>query len=198
MAAWRQAVVGKFYVLRYLKRYTVFLDDKDPPKAYGVLGIYDEIENVLFVRKPPILVETALFPWRDKITYDGLMHSYNVYFGAGIRASLEDAYRKAKATTGIIETLGGSAGEPPSHRRAKRPGPSAEVLLATLERIEQQIAVLKGLEMPLQRGAFGVMRAAVELARTALQDPGDVDEAVRAGRRLNSALKRLYAALDLG
>jgi hypothetical protein len=197
VVAWKQAIFEKFYILRHLKRYTVFLDDKKPPKAYGVLGIMDEIESVTFMRNPPILVETALLPWRDKIIYDGLVRSYNVYFGPGIRASLEDAYRKAKATTGIIETIGGPAGEQPAPRRVKKPGPSVEDLLAILDQVEHQIAGLKGLETPPQRGAFSMLRAAVDLARTVLQESVDVDEAIRAGRRLNSALKRLYAALDL-
>ena len=196
VAAWKQAVVGKFYIFRYLKRYTVFLDDKEPPKAYGVLGITDEIENV-FRRDPPIFVETVLLPWRDKIIYDGLVRFYNVYFGAGIRTSLKDAYQKVKATTGIVETIGGPTGEQPIPRRSKKPGPSVEDLFAKLDQIEQQIAGLKGLETPAQRGAFGVLRAAVDLARSALREPVDADEAVSAGRRLNSALKRLYAAVDL-
>ena len=43
VATWKQAVVGTFYIFRYLKRYAVFLDDKEPPHAYGVLGITEEI-----------------------------------------------------------------------------------------------------------------------------------------------------------
>ena len=125
VATWKQAVVGTFYIFRYLKRYAVFLDDRDPPKAYGVLGITQEIEDV-FMRDPPIAAQTVLLPWRDKIVYDGLVHSYNVYLGAGIRGSLNETYQKIKATTGIIETLGGLTGEQPVHRRSKKHGPSVE------------------------------------------------------------------------
>ena len=39
VVTWKHAVVGKFYVFRYLKKYTVFLtSDGSPNKAYGVLG----------------------------------------------------------------------------------------------------------------------------------------------------------------
>lgn len=196
VATWKQAVVGTFYIFRHLKRYTVFLDDREPPKAYGVLGITNEIED-LFRRDPPIMVETALLPWRDKIIYDGLVHSYNVYFGAGIRGSLNQAYQRIKATTGIIETLIGPTGAQPVPRRSKKHGPSVEELLATLDRIEQEIAGLKTPETPVQRSAFGVLRAAVDMAWSAVHERADVDEVVRAGRRLNSALNRLYTALDL-
>ncbi len=196
VAAWKQAVVGTFYIFRYLKRYAVFLDDKEPPKAYGVLGITDEIE-ALFMRNPPIMVKTVLLPWRDKIVYDGLVHSYNVYFGAGIRGSLNQTYQKIKATTGIIESLTGPTEEQPVLRRSKKHGLSVDELIATLDRIEQEIAKLKMPETPAQRSAFGVLRAAVHLARSAVHERADVDEVVRAARRLNSALNRLYRALDL-
>ncbi|MBI4317730.1 MAG: hypothetical protein HY675_04505 [Chloroflexi bacterium] len=197
VGAWKQAIVGKFYIFRYLKRYTVFLNDKEPPTAYGVLGITNEIEDV-FMREPPIFVGTVLLPWRERIIYDGLAHSYNVYFGAGIRRSLNEAYQRVKATTGIIETLGGPTVEQPVPRRAKKPGPSVEDLLAILDRIEQQTAGLKTPETPTQRRVFSMLQAAVDLARYALHEPVDADEVVRAGRRLNSALKRLYSAVDLG
>ena len=196
VAAWRQAVVGTFYIFRYLKRYAVFLDDKEPPHAYGVLGITEEIED-MFPRDPPIMVTTVLLPWRDKIIYDGLVHTYNLFFGAGIRGSLNQTYQKINATAVIIETLGGSTGEQPIHRRSKKHGPSVEELLAVLDRIERETVGLKIFETPGQRSAFGVLRAAVGLARSAVDERADMDEVVQAGRRLNSALNRLYTALDL-
>ena len=40
-----------------------------------------------------------------KIIYDGFMNPYNIFFGAGIRGSIDDSYRKAKAQFGIITQL---------------------------------------------------------------------------------------------
>lgn len=197
VAAWKRGVVGTFYIFRYLKRYTVFLDDKTPPQAYGVLGITSKIED-LFMRAPPILVKTVLLPWRDKIVYDGLVLAYNLYLGAGIRGTLNRIYQRIKATTGIVETLAGPAVGQLTPRRSRKRGPSVEELLAALERIEKEIAGLKTPETPTQRGAFGVLRAAVELARLAVREGADGDEAIRAGRRLNNAVNRLYRALDVG
>ena len=197
VAAWKRGVVGTFYIFRYLKRYTVFLDDKTPPQAYGVLGITSKIED-LFMRAPPILVKTVLLPWRDKIVYDGLVLAYNLYLGAGIRGTLNRIYQMIKATTGIVETLAGPAVGQLTPRRSRKRGPSVEELLAALERIEKEIAGLKTPETPTQRGAFGVLRAAVELARLAVREGADGDEAIRAGRRLNNAVNRLYRALDVG
>lgn len=196
VATWKQAIVGTFCIFRHLKRYTVFLDDKEPPKAYGVLGITDEIKDLL-PRDLPVVVTTVLLPWRDKIIYDGLVCSYNVYLGPGIRGSLNHTYQKIKATTGIVETLSCPTGEQLVRRRAKKLGSSVEELLATLDRIEHETADLKTPETPAQRSALGVLRAAVALARATMPEQADVDEVVRAGRRLNSALNRLYTALDL-
>ena len=40
---WRHFKAGIFYIFRYLKKYTVFLDDGDPPRAYGVLGLHNGV-----------------------------------------------------------------------------------------------------------------------------------------------------------
>ena len=45
VAGWKHAVVGNFYVFRYLKQYAVFLTDKTPPKAYGVLALASPFEE---------------------------------------------------------------------------------------------------------------------------------------------------------
>jgi hypothetical protein len=44
IATWKNAVVGNFYVMRYLKKYTVFLlSDGSPKKVFGVLGLADPL-----------------------------------------------------------------------------------------------------------------------------------------------------------
>lgn len=48
VGSWKHAVVGKFYVFRYLKKYTVFLTSGGSPnKAYGVLGLADPMKEVI-------------------------------------------------------------------------------------------------------------------------------------------------------
>jgi len=39
VSSWKNFVKGKFFIFRYLKDYTVFLDPRKPPKAYGVLAL---------------------------------------------------------------------------------------------------------------------------------------------------------------
>jgi len=100
---WEHFISDKFFVERDLKNYTVFLNDGEPPKAYGVLGLTDEI--IEMIPYPlPVYVSAVLLPWKGQIVYDGLISTYNVVFGGGIRKSLKETYRQAKAQ-GIITSL---------------------------------------------------------------------------------------------
>ncbi len=101
--SWKRCVVGKFYVIKHFKKYSIFLTESDPTKAYGVLSLTDELSDMLpYV---PILLQATLLPFRDHIIYDGLFHVYPVHFGAGFRRSLEDDYRETKKDQGITEFL---------------------------------------------------------------------------------------------
>jgi hypothetical protein len=99
----RHFISGKFFIERDLKNYTVFLKDDEPPKAYGVLGITDEIIEML-PYPLPMFVSAVLLPWKGQIICDGLILTYNVILGGGIRKNLKDTYRWAKEL-GIITSL---------------------------------------------------------------------------------------------
>ena len=103
-ASWRQRVKGPFFIFRHLKKYSVFLTEGRPPKAFGVLGLVSSLEDT--VPWPlPIYVDTVLLPFDKHIIYDSLLTPYNVSFGSGIRRSLNDAYREAQERGGVISTL---------------------------------------------------------------------------------------------
>ena len=104
VASWRHGIVGRFYVLRDLKNYTVFLSSDDSPLAYGVLALSQPFEELIGPNLPA-LVQIALLPFKDKIIYDGLMRSFNISFGPGIRRSLNERYGEAKTSHGIITSL---------------------------------------------------------------------------------------------
>ncbi len=104
VSSWRHALIGSFYIFRYLKRYAVFLEPKSPPKAYGVLALMDPFDEVVGPHLP-IYTETILLPFKDQIIYDGALQPYRITFGPGIRRGLNDDYREAKATFGIITSL---------------------------------------------------------------------------------------------
>lgn len=111
---WQHFVAGSFYLFRYLKKYAVFLNDDDgeeePAMAYGVMGLSSTFDEMLgpYV---PVLLRTVLLPFRDVIVCDGLIAPYPISFGGGIKASLNQAYNRAKARFGIIEQLPFSGGK---------------------------------------------------------------------------------------
>ncbi len=101
---WQNFVKGRFLIFRYLKNYTIFLDPDEPPKAYGVLALTSTFEETLGSYLP-VMVETVLLPFNNKIIYDSIFLQYRITFGGGIRRSLNDAYQKAKWRFGIITSL---------------------------------------------------------------------------------------------
>jgi len=117
--SWRHLVAGRFYVFRELKRYTVFMTTSDPAIAFGVVALSQPFEE-LIGSSLPILTETVLLPYQDQIVYDGLMNTFNLSFGPGIRRSLNESYKEAKARQGIVTTLPTSDTPlPPTTPRAK-------------------------------------------------------------------------------
>ena len=102
--SWRYRVAGNFFVMRYLKKYTVFLSGEGTPHAYGVLGLVSPIEDIIGPTLP-IYVQAVLLPFEDHIIYDTILAPYRVYFGAGMRSGFNDNYRDAQEREGIITSL---------------------------------------------------------------------------------------------
>ena len=122
--SWEHALVGKFYVLRYLSKYTVFFSTGGAPnKAYGVLGLADPLEYVIGPYLPR-LITAVLLPFKGKIIYDGLVSGYNITFGGGIKRSLSEEYKEAKEAFGIITSLGNQPVTPPEKPKkiSRKPG----------------------------------------------------------------------------
>ncbi len=102
--SWKALRHGRFIVFRQLNKYAVFINDKDRPEVFGVIGPTEPIADV--VDAPlPVLVETTLLPFKGVIVYDGIMSRYAVHFGPGIRDSMNETYKAAKAGSGIITCL---------------------------------------------------------------------------------------------
>lgn len=106
--SWRHQLRDKFYVFRELKKHTVFLSTTSPAIAYGVLALSQPFEDLIGPYLP-VLTQTVLLPFKDKIVYDGLMTNYNISFGPGIRRNLNEDFKEAKARHGIVTSLPMSA-----------------------------------------------------------------------------------------
>lgn len=103
ISGWKDFIAQDFYIERWLKKYTIFIDDSD--KVYGVLGPVSAPEDSIDQRRLPVRVKATLLPFKDKIVYDGFLRFYNVSFGGGIRSRLKQTYLIAKDNDNIIHTL---------------------------------------------------------------------------------------------
>lgn len=101
--SWKNFVKGDFYIVTHLKNYSVLLK-QDEPKAYGVVGLIDEIEDIIGPYLP-FLVGTVLLPFKGKIIHYGLFQSHNIRFGSGIKKGIQAEYQAAKSKFGIILSL---------------------------------------------------------------------------------------------
>lgn len=101
--SWKNFVKGDFFIVSHLKNYSVLLK-QDEPKAYGVVGLIDEIEDIIGTDLP-LLVGTVLLPFKGKIIHYGLFQPYNIRFGSGIKKGIQAKYQAAKSKFGIILSL---------------------------------------------------------------------------------------------
>jgi len=138
--SWRHLVTGKFYVFRELKKYTVFLSTGTPPVAYGVLALSQPFEDLIGPYLP-VLTQTVLLPFKNMIVYDGLMSSYNISFGPGIRRNLDEDFKTAKARHGIVTSLPMSATPMPALAPKAKPAPKPP----SREEKDESLAVIVGL-----------------------------------------------------
>ena len=118
--SWRHLIAGRFYVFRELKKYTVFLSTTRPAIAYGVLALSQPFEELIGPYLP-VLTQTVLLPFKGVIVYDGLMSSYNISFGPGIRRSMNESFKEAKARHGIVTSLPISAMPPMAAKSGSTP-----------------------------------------------------------------------------
>jgi hypothetical protein len=129
VVSWQFRLAGRFFVERYLKKYTIFLSETTPMHAYGVLGLVSPIEDIVGPYLP-VYVQTVLLPFDGRIIYDSLIAPYNVIFGPGIRGDLKAAYRDAQEREGIITNLMAAAPASPDTLRRDVRARNAKVLAA--------------------------------------------------------------------
>lgn len=134
VSSWQHLIAGKFYIFRELKKYTVFLSSDQQPIAYGVLALSQPFEELIGPYLP-VLVQTVLLPFKDKIVYDGLLNSYRISFGPGIRRSLNESFKEAKERHGIVTSL------PMSHEPLPPKVPKAKPLPKPPSREEKDEAL---------------------------------------------------------
>lgn len=104
VSSWHNFISGRFYIYSYQKNYAVLIADRPPSKAYGVLALdcpFPELVGSVL----PVMVETVLLPFKNKIIYDGTLQPYPFYLGLSIKGSLTETYHHAVEKFGIIADL---------------------------------------------------------------------------------------------
>lgn len=101
---WKNHLKGKFMIVAHLKKYSVFMTTDEERMVYGVLGLYDEIEDIvpLFI---PSYVNTVLLPFKGQIIYHGSIMSYNINIVGNMKRGIQAEYQQAKRKFGIITSL---------------------------------------------------------------------------------------------
>lgn len=186
---WNRAVSGTFQIFRYLKKHTIFV--RDDSQVYGVLGLHNSVEDAMYGRQLPVMVQAVLLPFKGKIVYDGVLPFYNIYFGGGIRSGLNEAYMTAKQNDRIITTLEPELATPARQEREK----SGQDWGPVIDDLVQTASKMKGGPV-VQSSAFSVLRASARLAQAAVQNPDDLDELQDLEQRVRNALTRLQTVLN--
>ncbi len=183
---------GEFYLMRYLKKYAVFMSTKEADHLYGVLGLYDSFDTLLGGQPLPVLLKTTLLPFKGRTIYDGIIASYSVLFGPGIRGELDDTYKRLKQKEGIIEQLVNAEGKPAIKtsltKRASKPAPDWKPLLAE---IAAQTDKMRHADTPDQTAALALLRAAAHLALSSFDKASETENELRQVRRALSRLENL-------
>lgn len=198
LASWRHHITGDFYIMRYLKAYTVFMGTEKARHLYGVLGLTDPLEAVTGGAPLPIMVRATLLPFGSRIIYDGIMAFYPIVFGGGIRTSLNHEYNRLKEREGIIEQLVSPSGELQVRTSLDRKAPRkpAPDWRPVVDGIVAQAEKMRQTNTKLQGAAFGLLRAAANLAQATLQERDAEAETVRRLHSVRTALTKLERLLD--
>ena len=136
VASWKYRVAGDFFVLRHLKKYTVFLLGGKSVHAYAVLGLVSPIKEIIGPYLP-VYLKAVLLPFEGKIIYDSLLAPYNISFGGGYRRDLNPNYRYAQEHEGIITTLAPDDQADPDDLRKGVQARNKKILLAFQKELGQ-------------------------------------------------------------
>jgi hypothetical protein len=189
---WKHFVRGQFYIERFLKDYAIFIDED---KVYGVLGLYQGFDEFFHKSHLPTCIQTVLLPFRGKIVYDGLMQSYNVFFGSGIKRSLKEDYMKAKQNGRIITALeDGQAKQSATAKKLPQKSKDWSAEIEQLVSISQKLKGGNGQPM-INSPAFSLVKASIALANNALQDPSNFNALLKDLQKVERAAKKVEDTL---
>ena len=108
LTSWRDHFVKDMFILmKNLAKYSVLMSSGSVGESalYGVIGLNHSIAELFDANDLPLIVNTVILPFKDKIIYDGIMTSGNILIGPGMRSNLNTQYKQIKERYGICESL---------------------------------------------------------------------------------------------
>lgn len=102
---WRKHyVAGPFFVERFTKNGAVFISTQTG-QVYLVRGVTSDIEESVDKNALPLMVETALLPYKGNLVYDGMMQAFPDALDAEGKKAITKIYEYAKEHDHIIRVL---------------------------------------------------------------------------------------------
>lgn len=191
VSSWKKYVEGQFYIERFLKKHTVFIQDK---KVYGVLGLQHPLNDLFHQSDLPLYVHTVLLPFEGKIIYDGLLGHHNISFGGGVKRELKETYMRAKQNHRIIDCLEMSC----DNSRAKSQPKHLKNWKPEIDQLAMKAKKLRGsIEQPtIYSPAFSLVKASVGFAQLAVSNENDPETLQKALDKVRRAFNKSQTVLN--
>jgi len=107
LKSWEKNYIkGEFLLVKYEPEHAVLMQISKgvTPRLYAIKGMTTSIAEAM-QRRLPVMLETVLLPFGDKIIYDSYMASRDITFGDEIRNTLEKEYAVIMEEYGITTKL---------------------------------------------------------------------------------------------
>ena len=107
LRSWEKSHInGQFVLIKYQPDAAILMrmDKGKAAKLYAVKGMTTSIAEAMH-RRLPVMLETVLLPFGDKIIYDSFMASQQLSFGSGITDMFAEESAKAEEKYGVITKL---------------------------------------------------------------------------------------------
>jgi hypothetical protein len=189
LLSWKNFVKGSFFIERLLKKHAIFIKDNE---VYAVLGLIDSFDEIIDPRRLPLYVAAILLPYKGQIIYDGVLQAHSIYFGGNIKRELKEQYLAAKQQQRIITTLEPNAARTSASDPILLPDLTPEI--EELQKLAKKLRAAKGTPA-IWSPTFSLVRAALDMAHVAVQQPDRTDQLWEASAKIEQALQRVQTVL---
>jgi hypothetical protein len=99
-------IKGQFVLMKYTPWHAVLMriEKGKDTRLYAVMGMTSSIAEAVHSRLP-VMLETVLLPFENKIVYDSLLSTYPIGYGDGMINMFEEEFTKSEEKHGIITNL---------------------------------------------------------------------------------------------